>query len=233
MIVKKIDEYRLQLTLAWRRSRAICSPTAFMSFLERALVMYKCRSRNRSMKLPNSACSISNCESKCTNHSKLRWSRLIQKKSTYWRKKKVKWFALYKSFIFNKVRFFFSILRINYLFKVHNSFGHIISCPTVMTLRTTVLTCVITVHYGLEDTGERSYTNTSSNQNCVTRVENVTRWSTVRSVNSDLSQKRENIEPLASTLIKISLFTSRGSWTVKELIGFVWIERAGQLLVFC
>ena len=202
-----------------------------MSVLLRALVMYKWRSRKRSITLPNSACSTSNWESKCTNHSKLRWSRLIQKKSTYYHTKRIK-FCDHSPYANSIAEFFSSFQVINYLFKVHNRFWHI-SSPTVLTSGTTLLTCVITVHYGLENTGERSYTNTSSNQNCVTRVENVTRWSTVRSVNSDLSQKRENIEPLASTLIKISLFTSRGSWTVKELIGFVWIERAGQLLVFC
>ncbi|KAF4525978.1 hypothetical protein B566_EDAN000770 [Ephemera danica] len=47
-----------------------------------ALVMYMCISRKRSMAPPNSACSISNCDSKFTNHSNERWSRLIQKKST-------------------------------------------------------------------------------------------------------------------------------------------------------
>lgn len=35
-----------------------------------------------SMAPPSSACSISNCDSKLTNHSNERWSRLIQKKST-------------------------------------------------------------------------------------------------------------------------------------------------------
>ena len=175
-----------------------------MSFFERALVMYRWRSRNRSMKLPNSACSISNWESKCTNHSKLRWSRLIQKKSTYCHTKRIKFcdHSLYANSI---TEFFSSFQVINYLFKVHNRFWHI-SSPTVLTSGTTLLTCVITVHYGLKDTGERSYTNTSSNQNCVTRVENVTRRSTVRSVNGDLSRrrKREKRKPLVSTLLKIT-----------------------------
>ncbi len=40
-------------------------------------------SKKRSMAPPSSACSISSWDSSSTNHSKERWSRLIQKKSTY------------------------------------------------------------------------------------------------------------------------------------------------------
>lgn len=70
-------------TFSWSKSRASCSPTAFMSVFCNALVMYICISRNLSMAPPSSACSISSWESRFTNHSKDLWSRLIQKKSTY------------------------------------------------------------------------------------------------------------------------------------------------------
>ena len=58
-----------------------------MSVFCSALVMYMCMSRNRpslSSSGPRRlwACSTSSWVSKCRNHSKDRWSRLIQKKST-------------------------------------------------------------------------------------------------------------------------------------------------------
>ena len=53
-----------------------------MSVLWRAEVTYMCMSRNLLMAPPCSACSISSWDSSFTNHSKLFWSRLIQKKST-------------------------------------------------------------------------------------------------------------------------------------------------------
>ena len=70
-------------TFLCSRSKASWSPTAFISVFWRAEVMYMCISRNRSMAPPCSACSISNCDKRFTNHSNDRWSRLIQKKSTY------------------------------------------------------------------------------------------------------------------------------------------------------
>ena len=96
------------LTFSWSKSRASWSPTAFMSVRWRADVTYMCMSRNLSrnelirndkkadfinfqlcclfvdllIAPPCSACSISSCERSLTNHSKLFWSRLIQKKST-------------------------------------------------------------------------------------------------------------------------------------------------------
>ena len=55
-----------------------------MSVLCSALVMYMCMSRNLSMAPPISlACSISSWDNRLMNHSNERWSRLIQKKSTY------------------------------------------------------------------------------------------------------------------------------------------------------
>lgn len=42
-----------------------------------------CLSIYLSMAPPSSACSISNWDNKLTNHSNDRWSRLIQKKSTF------------------------------------------------------------------------------------------------------------------------------------------------------
>lgn len=73
----------LNLPTFWcSKSSASCSPTAFMSVFCSALVMYMCISRNRSIAPPSSACSISSCESRFTNHSNDCWSRLIQKKST-------------------------------------------------------------------------------------------------------------------------------------------------------
>ena len=71
------------ITFLCNRSRASWSPTAFISVFWRADVMYMCISRNLSIDPPCSACSISNCDSRFTNHSKLLWSRLIQKKSTW------------------------------------------------------------------------------------------------------------------------------------------------------
>ena len=73
------------ITFSCSSSRASWSPTAFMSVFCRAEVMYMCMSRNRSMAPPCSACSISSCDSREMNHSKLRCSRLIQKKSTFLR----------------------------------------------------------------------------------------------------------------------------------------------------
>ena len=88
-------------TFSWSKSRASWSPTAFISVLCRADVTYMCMSRNldRNKEFfffvlhclffdlliapPCSACSISSWERSLTNHSKLFWSRLIQKKSTY------------------------------------------------------------------------------------------------------------------------------------------------------
>lgn len=70
-------------TFSWRRSSANCKPTAFMSVFCNALVMYICISKNLSMAPPSSACSISNWDSKLTNHSKDLWSLFIQKKSTW------------------------------------------------------------------------------------------------------------------------------------------------------
>ncbi len=89
-----------------RRSRAICRPMAFISFLLRAEVMYMCISKKRpeniktcmiepsvptaspsfsSSLLPSgssSAWSSSSLVKRLTNHSKDFWSRLIQMKST-------------------------------------------------------------------------------------------------------------------------------------------------------
>ena len=76
-IIKKHD-----LTFLCSRSSASWSPTAFMSVFWSAEVMYICMSKNRSIEPPCSACSISSWDNKFTNHSKLLWSRLIQKKST-------------------------------------------------------------------------------------------------------------------------------------------------------
>ena len=69
-------------TFLCNKSSANCNPTAFMSVFCNADVIYMCMSKNRSIAPPCSACSISNWDSKLTNHSKDRWSRLIQKKST-------------------------------------------------------------------------------------------------------------------------------------------------------
>ena len=64
------------------RSMASCKKTDFMSVFCRAEVTYMCISRNLPKEPPLSACSISSWDSKLTNHSKLFWSLLIQKKST-------------------------------------------------------------------------------------------------------------------------------------------------------
>lgn len=72
----------LSLTFSCSKSNASCSPTAFMSVFCSADVMYMCISRKRSMAPPSSACSISSCDRRFTNHSNDRWSLLIQKKST-------------------------------------------------------------------------------------------------------------------------------------------------------
>uniref|UniRef100_A0A1X7TNC6 Uncharacterized protein n=1 Tax=Amphimedon queenslandica TaxID=400682 RepID=A0A1X7TNC6_AMPQE len=65
------------------RSRAICTPNALTSVLCKANVMYMCISRNRSISVPYSFCSISSSfSSSMTSHSKCLWSRLIQMKST-------------------------------------------------------------------------------------------------------------------------------------------------------
>lgn len=53
-----------------------------MSVFCSAEVIYICISKNRSIAPPSSACSISNCDRRFTNHSNERWSRFIQKKST-------------------------------------------------------------------------------------------------------------------------------------------------------
>ena len=76
----KKDSYKF--TFLCNKSSANCNPTAFMSVFCKADVIYMCMSKKRSIAPPCSACSISNCESKLTNHSKDLWSRLIQKKST-------------------------------------------------------------------------------------------------------------------------------------------------------
>ena len=72
-----------KFTFLCNKSSANCNPTAFMSVFCKADVIYMCMSKKRSIAPPCSACSISNCESKLTNHSKDLWSRLIQKKSTW------------------------------------------------------------------------------------------------------------------------------------------------------
>ena len=69
--------------MSYAESNAICKPRASRDSMSFIAVMYKCRSRNRSSSLPSSACSNSNSLSKCMNHSKETWSRLIQKKSTF------------------------------------------------------------------------------------------------------------------------------------------------------
>ena len=69
--------------MSYAESNAICNPRASRDSISFIPVMYKCRWRNRSISLPSSACSNSNSLSKCMNHSKETWSRLIQKKSTY------------------------------------------------------------------------------------------------------------------------------------------------------
>lgn len=66
----------------WIKSSAIWRPMALTSVFLRAEVMYMCMSRNLS-KPPCSLCSISNWFNRLTNHSNERWSRFIQKKSTF------------------------------------------------------------------------------------------------------------------------------------------------------
>ena len=70
------------LTFSWSRSKANWRPTAFMSVLCRAEVMYMCISRKWPITPSCSDCSISNWDRSLTNHSNDFWSRLIQKKST-------------------------------------------------------------------------------------------------------------------------------------------------------
>ena len=69
-------------TFLCSRSSASWSPTAFISVFWSADVIYMCMSRNLSDP-PCSACSISSWDNRFTNHSKLLWSRFIQKKSTW------------------------------------------------------------------------------------------------------------------------------------------------------
>ena len=69
------------------RSIARCIPTARISFLAKAWVKYKWRSRNLPLVLEKSECSSSCCSASISdkrfkNHSKDFWSRLIQMKST-------------------------------------------------------------------------------------------------------------------------------------------------------
>ena len=56
----------------------------------------------------------------------------------------------------------------------------------MLTLRTNLLTGVITVHNGLQDTCEWSHTYASCDEYRVTGVTDVTRWGTIRTVYSDL-----------------------------------------------
>ena len=56
----------------------------------------------------------------------------------------------------------------------------------MLTLRTNLLTGVITVHNGLQDTCEWSHTYASCDEYRVTGVKDVTRWGTIRTVYSDL-----------------------------------------------
>ena len=81
---KCLPIYNIQgmLTFSWRRSKASWRPTAFISVLWRAEVMYMCMSKKWPITPSCSDCSISNWESSLTNHSNDFWSRLIQKKST-------------------------------------------------------------------------------------------------------------------------------------------------------
>ena len=183
-----------EITFSWRRSRAIWRLTAFMSVLFKALVMYKWRSKKRSMTPPSSACSTSNWDNKWTNHSKLRWSRLIQKKSTC--------NQIVSKFKF--CTFFFFKWAIIYFFKVHNGFGHI-GWPAVLTSWTTLLTCVITVHDGLEDAGEWSDTDSGRDKNCVTRVKDVTRWCSIWSVYGDLLFRKHLANNWIDCQVKLSL----------------------------
>ena len=73
----------------YSRSNAIWRPTAFMSELFKAEVIYMWISRNLSCS-SNCACSISNSLNKFTNHSNALWWRLSQKKSTLKEKLKFK-----------------------------------------------------------------------------------------------------------------------------------------------
>ncbi|KAF0767318.1 Uncharacterized protein FWK35_00002327 [Aphis craccivora] len=57
------------LTFSCNKSKANWSPTAFISVFCKADVIYMCISRNLSIAPPSSACSISSCDSKFTNHS--------------------------------------------------------------------------------------------------------------------------------------------------------------------
>ena len=79
---KKKLTLRQILTFSWSRSKANWRPTAFMSVLCRAEVMYMCISRKWPITPSCSDCSISNWDRSLTNHSNDFWSRLIQKKST-------------------------------------------------------------------------------------------------------------------------------------------------------
>merc|ERR1712079_417344 len=65
------------------RSMASCRNTDFMSVFCSAEVMYICISSMRPSAPPVSDISSSSWDRRLTNHSKLFWSRLIQKKSTF------------------------------------------------------------------------------------------------------------------------------------------------------
>ena len=58
-------------------------------------------------------------------------------------------------------------------------------CPLVITFRTDGLICPMTVHDALKDSSEGSYTDPSTNENGVFRVEDSSGRCSIRSVNVD------------------------------------------------
>ena len=78
LFLLSITSSNLSITLS-ALSCLVQGPSRFLSFSMFAIC------HHLSISPPWTACSISSCERRLTNHSKLFWSRLIQKKSTFFK----------------------------------------------------------------------------------------------------------------------------------------------------
>lgn len=172
----------IAFTFSWSKSRANCRPTAFMSLFCRALVMYMCISRKRSIVAPSSACSISSWESRLTNHSNERWSRFIQKKSTCNTKHYVKSSRVRAVFIMRSHPVLCIVICSRcYLSEVHDCDGYLTG-PGKWALWTGVPGVPVAMHDWLKNRSEWCYSNASGYQHCVLGLEYVTGWGTVRTI---------------------------------------------------
>ena len=142
-------------------------------------------SKNLSIAPPDSACSISSCDNNWTNHSKERWSRLIQKKSTLRRFMTVGGISDAQVYVQCGQVWRAEIILIgilNFLMKRDKTF-------------------VVTVHNWLQNRSKWCNTNASSDQHSMLSTENVTGRSSIRSIDEDLKNYQVEWPQMKQTFI--------------------------------